>query len=100
MTLEHVEVSSQDIFESGQLYVGFSRATKLEGLTVTGYSREQMAMDKDVLEFYETTKWEDLGSSNVLRPGVPVEEVLTVWDERIPADQTVKTETVIKGGPD
>jgi len=100
MTLEHVEVSSQDIFESGQLYVGFSRATKLEGLTVTGYSREQMAMDKDVLEFYETTKWEDLGSSNVLRPGVPVEEVLAVREERIPADQTVKTETAMKGEPD
>jgi ATP-dependent DNA helicase PIF1 len=51
MTLEHVEISSQDIFESGQLCVGVSRATKLEGLTVAGYSREQMAMD-NVLEFY------------------------------------------------
>jgi len=61
MTLEHVEVSSNDIFESGQLYVGFSRATKLEGLTVTGYSREQLSPDEDVLEFYNNAQWEDLG---------------------------------------
>ena len=64
MTLEHVEVSSNDIFESGQLYVGFSRATKLEGLTVTGYSREQLSTDKDVLEFYDNAPWEDLEASN------------------------------------
>lgn len=65
MTLEYVDVSSEDIFEDGQLYVGLSRATKLEGLTVTGYSREQTSMDKDVLEFYENTQWEDLGPTNV-----------------------------------
>ena len=28
MTLEYVEVSSKDIFESGQLYVALSRATQ------------------------------------------------------------------------
>ncbi|KAL3420323.1 ATP-dependent DNA helicase PIF1 [Phlyctema vagabunda] len=60
MTLEHVEVSSRDIFETGQLYVGLSRATKLEGLTVSGYSRQQLGIDKDVLEFYQNTKWENL----------------------------------------
>jgi ATP-dependent DNA helicase PIF1 len=64
MTLEHVEVSSNDIFESGQLYVGFSRATKLDGLTVTGYSRAQLSPDEDVLEFYNNAPWEDLGPSN------------------------------------
>lgn len=64
MTLEHVEVSSNDIFESGQLYVGFSRATKLEGLTVNGYSREQLSTDEDVLEFYENARWEDLEPLN------------------------------------
>lgn len=64
MTLEHVEVSSNDIFESGQLYVGFSRATKLEGLTVTGYSREQLSTDEDLLEFYNNARWEDLGPPN------------------------------------
>ena len=53
MTLEHVQVSSNNIFESGQLYVGFPRATKLEGLTVTGNSREQISTDEDVLEFYD-----------------------------------------------
>ena len=68
MTLNSVEVSSDAIFESGQLYVGLSRATKLEGLTVTGYSREQLAMDEDVLEFYQTAPWEDLGPSNMPRP--------------------------------
>lgn len=60
MTLENVEVSSAHIFESGQLYVGLSRATKLEGLTVTGFKREQLPMDADVLEFYKNAPWEDL----------------------------------------
>ncbi|CAD6447576.1 6887ceac-6bba-4de0-bb21-b25e1afc4bfb-CDS [Sclerotinia trifoliorum] len=60
MTMEHVEVSRKDIFESGQLYVALSRATKLEGLTVTGYSREQIAMDEDVVDFYQKTQWENL----------------------------------------
>lgn len=57
MTLGYVEVSSKDIFESGQLYVALSRATHLEGLNLTGFSREQLPMDKDVLEFYANTKW-------------------------------------------
>ncbi|ESZ91278.1 hypothetical protein SBOR_8345 [Sclerotinia borealis F-4128] len=60
MTMEHVEVSRKDIFESGQLYVALSRAKTLEGLTVTGYSREEIAMDEDVVEFYRKTKWENL----------------------------------------
>jgi ATP-dependent DNA helicase PIF1 len=68
MTLNSVEVSFDAIFESGQLYVGLSRATKLEGLTVTGYSREQLEMDEDVLEFYDNAPWEDLGPSNMSRP--------------------------------
>jgi ATP-dependent DNA helicase PIF1 len=60
MTLEYVEVSSRDIFESGQLYVALSRATHLEGLRVTGFSRNQLPMDPTVLEFYTSTKWEKL----------------------------------------
>lgn len=68
MTLNTVEVTSNAIFESGQLYVGLSRATKLEGLSVTGYSREQLEMDEDVLEFYKNAPWEDLGPSNVPPP--------------------------------
>jgi ATP-dependent DNA helicase PIF1 len=60
MTLKYVEVSSRDIFESGQLYVALSRATHLEGLRVTGFSRNQLPMDPTVLEFYTTTKWEKL----------------------------------------
>ena len=64
MTLQHVNVSSKDIFETGQLYVGLSRATTLDGLTLTGYSREQILMDKEVLAFYKNTKWESLGPSH------------------------------------
>jgi len=60
MTLEYVEVNSRNIFESGQLYVALSRATHLNGLQVTGFNRNQMPMDKDVLEFYTSTKWERL----------------------------------------
>lgn len=60
MTLDYVEVSSRDIFESGQLYVALSRATKLDWLRLTGFNRVQLPMDKDVLEFYSTTKWEEL----------------------------------------
>ncbi|RDW77566.1 hypothetical protein BP6252_05619 [Coleophoma cylindrospora] len=58
MTLEYVDVSSKDIFESGQLYVGLSRATKLEGLTVSVSKREQLAVDKDVMDFYKSVQWE------------------------------------------
>lgn len=60
MTLDYVEVSSRDIFESGQLYVALSRATHLGGLRLTGFERTQMPMDSDVLEFYTKTKWEKL----------------------------------------
>jgi ATP-dependent DNA helicase PIF1 len=60
MTLEYAEVSSRSLFEKGQLYVGVSRVTSLEGLTVAGFSRETTTMDLDVLEFYEKTPWEDL----------------------------------------
>ena len=60
MTLDYVEVSSQDIFESGQLYVALSRATHLGGLRLTGFQRRQLPMDRDVLEFYTRTKWERL----------------------------------------
>ncbi len=60
MTLDYVEVSSKDIFESGMLYVALSRATHLEGLRLTGFERKQLPMDKDVLEFYDQTEWEKL----------------------------------------
>jgi len=60
MTLQYVDVTSNDIFETGQLYVALSRATALEGLIVSGFSREQLPMDKDVLEFYQNTPWENL----------------------------------------
>jgi ATP-dependent DNA helicase PIF1 len=68
MTLEYVEVFSRDIFESGQLYVALSRATHLNGLRLTGFSRKQLPMDKDVLEFYNTTKWEKLKPNAKKKP--------------------------------
>jgi ATP-dependent DNA helicase PIF1 len=61
MTLEYLEVSSKYIFERGQLYVALSRGTSLEGTTLTGYTREQLPVDSDVVEFYENTEWEALG---------------------------------------
>jgi ATP-dependent DNA helicase PIF1 len=61
MTMKYVEVSRKDIFESGQLYVALSRATTLDGLTVTGsYTRNDIDMDKEVVDFYKNTKWEKL----------------------------------------
>jgi len=60
MTLEYVEVSSKDMFETGQLYVALSRATHLDGLRLTGFERRQIPTDKDVLDFYTNTKWEKL----------------------------------------
>jgi ATP-dependent DNA helicase PIF1 len=60
MTLQYIEVLSRDIFEKGQFYVALSRGTTLAGLTVTGYTREQLPVDSDVVEFYENTEWECL----------------------------------------
>ena len=60
MTLDYVEVSSKDIFETGQLYVALSRATNLSGLRLTGFNRRQLPTDPDVLKFYTETKWEKL----------------------------------------
>lgn len=76
MTLEYVEVSSKDIFESGQLYVALSRATHLNGLKVTGFKRNQMPMDPDVLQFYTETKWEKLGQK-----GKKIEKAIVIDDD-------------------
>jgi ATP-dependent DNA helicase PIF1 len=58
MTLNSIEVSSKDLFEPGQLYVGLSRATSLEGLVLSRSSRKQLYTDPEVLSFYEETEWE------------------------------------------
>ncbi|CZR68706.1 related to 5`-3` DNA helicase [Phialocephala subalpina] len=63
MTLDYVEVSSRYLFESGQLYVALSRATSLEGLTVTGFSRKQIGVDPEVVKFYKNTNWETFSST-------------------------------------
>jgi ATP-dependent DNA helicase PIF1 len=73
MTLEYVEVSSRDIFESGQLYVALSRATHLNGLKVTGFKREQLPMDMDVMKFYNETKWEKLERPQNMKESVVID---------------------------
>ncbi|RFU33705.1 hypothetical protein B7463_g2640, partial [Scytalidium lignicola] len=78
MTLKHVEVSSRDLFEPAQLYDGLSRAISIEGLTVTGFTRDQLSMDEDVLQFYKETKWEGLKlseASSSLKASEPDEEL-------------------------
>lgn len=76
MTLNYLEVLSRDIFERGQFYVALSRGTSLMGLTVTGYSREQLDVDSDVCEFYEHTEWEIFAT-----PGQPPAERVKVKEE-------------------
>ncbi|PBP18910.1 ATP-dependent DNA helicase PIF1 [Diplocarpon rosae] len=60
MTLDYIEVSSKEVFEKGQLYVALSRATQIEGVTVTGSSRLQLPSDDNIIEFYRNTAWETL----------------------------------------
>ena len=68
MTLNYIEVSSKDLFEPGQLYVGLSRATSLEGLVLNGNSRKQLHTDPEVLSFYEKTEWESSTSTRAADP--------------------------------
>ncbi|EKD20343.1 ATP-dependent DNA helicase PIF1 [Drepanopeziza brunnea f. sp. 'multigermtubi' MB_m1] len=63
MTLDYIEVSSRNIFETGQFYVALSRGTNIEGVTVTGFSRDQLPLDDDVVDFYQGTKWETFGTA-------------------------------------
>lgn len=75
--MQYVEVNSRDIFETGQLYVGLSRATSVNGLTVTGLNRKVLEMDPDVLDFYKNKKWVDLEQSSTSMAGSdekPVED--------------------------
>lgn len=58
MTLNRVAVSSENIWERGQLYVALSRATTLDGLTFEGRNKKQIMPDNEVVKFYETIKWE------------------------------------------
>jgi ATP-dependent DNA helicase PIF1 len=58
MTLDYIDVSSKNLFEPGQLYVGLSRGTSLEGVILSGNSRKQLSTDSEVLNFYENTGWE------------------------------------------
>lgn len=48
----------------------------MDGLIVTGFSREKTEMDTDVLEFYNKTEWENLGPSNAPRSSIKAEEKL------------------------
>ncbi|TVY93153.1 ATP-dependent DNA helicase [Lachnellula willkommii] len=83
MTLEYVEVCSDKRFEAGQLYVGLSRATKLEGLTVTGASREQITMPSEVVQFYESEHWEHLRPSRSSAANSPAQTESVVEEESL-----------------
>jgi ATP-dependent exoDNAse (exonuclease V) alpha subunit len=71
MALQYVDISKKDLLDPGQLYVGLSRATHLEGLQVNGDVREQLEIDSDVLELYENTNWEILPSAAASTPLEP-----------------------------
>ncbi|CZT52266.1 uncharacterized protein RSE6_13561 [Rhynchosporium secalis] len=79
MTLDFIEVSSNDMFEKGQLYVALSRGTNIEGVTLTGRKREQLSNDSDVLEFYRGTEWETFESEKA-------EESKDLDEERVQED--------------
>jgi ATP-dependent DNA helicase PIF1 len=87
MTLQYAEVSSRSLFETGQLYVGVSRVTRLEGLVVTGFAREKTTMDPDVLEFYEKTPWEVLGPSSTSE-SIQLKTETTMPEEWLEQDYT------------
>jgi ATP-dependent DNA helicase PIF1 len=95
MTLEYVEVSSRDIFESGQLYVALSRATHLNGLKLTGFSRNQLPMDANVLEFYTETKWEKFQSceEEYLEELLAADECMSPFGEGEPTVSVVVDDT-------
>ncbi|KAI9049142.1 hypothetical protein LZ554_006990 [Drepanopeziza brunnea f. sp. 'monogermtubi'] len=82
MTLDYIEVSSQNIFETGQFYVALSRGTNIEGVTVTGFSRDQLPLDDDVVGFYRRTKWETFGTAEPQDN----DEVIVNLKEETPSD--------------
>lgn len=51
-TLEWVKVDLSRVFEAGQAYVALSRAVRMEGLQVMGFTRHKIRVHPKVIEFY------------------------------------------------
>lgn len=51
-TLEWVKVDLSHVFESGQAYVALSRAVRMEGLQVLGFSKGKIRVNPKVIDFY------------------------------------------------
>lgn len=51
-TLEWVKVDLTRIFEKGQAYVALSRAVRMEGLHVLGFTRDKIMVHPKVINFY------------------------------------------------
>jgi len=54
VSLDRVDVSLAKVFEAGQAYVAFSRATSLEGLRVLDFSAAAVRANPKVLAFYQS----------------------------------------------
>ncbi|ANB12138.1 DNA helicase PIF1 [Sugiyamaella lignohabitans] len=53
-TLEYVKIDLRKAFEKGQAYVAISRATRLDGLQVSGFSRDKVMVHRKVVDFYDS----------------------------------------------
>lgn len=56
MTLDRAIVSLKGVFECGQAYVALSRLRSLEGLQLSGYSRDCIMADAKALAYYAKTQ--------------------------------------------
>lgn len=54
MTLDCVEISLGNVFETGQAYVALSRAKSLDGLKLIDFSRSAVRADPKVLAYYHS----------------------------------------------
>ena len=54
MTLDHVDIHLEGVFEAGQAYVALSRARSLRCMRVTGFSRRCVRADPVVVAYYKT----------------------------------------------
>ncbi len=56
MSIDSLRVEMGKIFENGQAYVALSRATTLEGLTISNLDPKKICCDPKVVEFYKSLK--------------------------------------------
>lgn len=52
MTLNCVEMGTDDMFSHGQVYVGISRVKSLEGLSLRSWDSVKVKCDPRVVQFY------------------------------------------------